>query len=83
MAKTLLEFEGEIIDVLAIYRISKVEEYDVSKDDFDYKIIFNRDFDEKFLIRNLTFKFNTLKQRDRALETLLSKIGDLEHINIL
>lgn len=83
MAKTLVEFENEIIDVMSIFRISKVEKFNVKKEAFDFKIVINQDFDEKFTIRDLQFNFNTEKQRDEALDYLKIKVGELEHINFL
>ena len=83
MAKTLVEFENEMLDVMGIFRISKREIWNEDKEDFDYCIIFNPGFPDKFLLKDLLFKFDTFEIRERKMVELKNKVGELEHIMIL
>jgi hypothetical protein len=83
MAKTLLEFEDELIDVMSIYRVSRREYWNEEKEGFDYCIIFNPDFPDKYLVKDLIMKFESSEFRDKKIQELKRKIGELEHVLIL
>lgn len=84
MAKTLLEFEGELLDVMGIFRISKKMVWNEEREDFDHCIVFNPNItNEKILIRDLYFKYEYAELRDKKVEELKMKVGELEHIMIL
>lgn len=83
MAKTLLEFEGEMLDVMSVIRISRRELWNEGREDFDYCIVFNPDFPDSYLLRDIYFKFEDSELRDKKVQELKRKIGELEHVTIL
>lgn len=83
MAKTLLEFEGELLDVMSISRISEKEIWDEDSNELKYCLVFNPDVPENFTLRDLYFKFNTAEFREEKKQELLMKIGELEHVTVL
>ena len=83
MAKTLLEFENEMLDVMSIFRISRREIWNETREEFDYCIVFNPDFPDKYLIKDLYIKYEVAELRDKKIAELKRKIGNLEHVLIL
>lgn len=83
MAKTLLEFEGHLLDVMSIYRISLREVWNEGREDFDYCIVINPDFPEKYLIKDLYIKYESIEHRSKMYKELKNKAGELEHVVIL
>jgi len=83
MAKTLLEFDGELLDVMTIFRISRKEIWDANKNGFVFCLVFNPDLPEKYIIRDLYFKYESAEFREKKITELKNKIGNLEHILIL
>lgn len=83
MAKTLLEFEGHLLDVMSIYRVSLREKWNEEREDFDYSIVFNPDFPEKYLIKDLYVTFENSELRNKRFQDLKNRIGNLEHVLIM
>lgn len=83
MAKTLVEFENELLDVMTLFRITRKQLWNEQTEQIEFCIIFNEDLPEKFLVRDLVFRFASSELRDKKMRELKNKIGELEHINIL
>lgn len=83
MAKTLVEFENELLDVMTLFRITRKQLWNEQTEQIEFCIIFNEDLPEKFLVRDLVFRFASSELRDKKMKELKNKIGELEHINIL
>lgn len=83
MAKTLLEFENILIDVMEIKRVDKLTEWDDIKEDMVHKIVFNREVPDYYILQNKEFTYDTSEVRDKQFQLLKRKIGEMEHIIIL
>lgn len=83
MAKTLLEFENETLDIFSIFRIKRSSNWNAEKEDIEFSIIFNPDFPESFTLKNIVFKYDNEEHRDKKFEELKMKIGELEHVTLL
>lgn len=83
MAKTLVQFEGNLIDVMTIFTIRKEVEWNEYTEEIEFLITINRDLPEKYLIKDWSFTFATADLRDKKMSQLINKVSSLEHINIL
>jgi hypothetical protein len=83
MAKTLLEFEGELFDVMAVFRVTRKQIWNERDEQLYFCIVFNEDMPDKFVLRDWVFPFKTQELRDKKFLELKNKIAQLEHINIL
>jgi hypothetical protein len=83
MAKTLLEFEGELFDVMAVFRVTRKQIWNEQSEQIDFCIVLNEDLPEKFVLKDWVFPFRTQELRDKKFAELKNKMAQLEHINIL
>jgi len=83
MAKTLLEFEGELFDVMAVFRVTRKQIWNEQSEQIDFCIVLNEDLPEKFVLKDWVFSFRTQELRDKKFAELKNKMAQLEHINIL
>ncbi len=83
MAKTLLEFDGLIVDIMRVAKIEKRTEWSEAHEAYVYKIMFNRDLPDVSLIRDIDYEYLNMEYRDKKFEELKRKIGNIEHIVIL
>ena len=83
MAKTLVEFDGELLDVMTIFRVSRRELWNEKREEFDYCLILNPGFPESYLVKDVLFTYESFDLREKKLAELKNKIGELEHIHIL
>ena len=83
MAKTLLEFEGKVIDVFKIGDIEKINEWDDDLQKLVYRICFNRNLSELQYLKTYTFTYFDEQFRNDRFEELLIRLEDIEHITLL
>lgn len=83
MAKTLLEFDGKIIDVFRIGDIEKLDEWDDQKQKFVFRIYFNRLLSELQYLKTYIFTYDDSNFRNDRFEELIMRLEDIEHITIL
>jgi hypothetical protein len=83
MAKTLLEFNGKIIDVFKIGDIEKIDEWDDDLQKLVYRIYFNRNLSELQYLKTYVFTYFDEQYRNDRFEELLIRLEDIEHITIL
>jgi len=83
MAKTLLEFEGKVIDVFKIGDIEKIDEWDNDSERMVHRIYFNRNLEDLQYLKTYKFTYLDSQFRDDRYQELLLRIEDIEHITIL
>lgn len=84
MAKTLLEWEGKLIDTYGIKRIEKTVAWNYKESVNFFCIEFNKGFLESaHSPTHDKFEYNTEKQRDEKWELLKLQLTDLEFIEIV
>jgi len=83
MAKTLLEFEGKVIDVFKIGDIERIDEWDDDLQKLVYRIYFNRNLDDLQYLKTYKFTYFDEQYRNDRFEELLIRLEDIEHITLL
>lgn len=84
MAKTLLEWEGKLIDTYGIKRIEKTVAWNYKENANLFCIEFNKGFYESAMApTHDKFEYNNEKQRDEAWELLKLQLTDLKFIEIV
>jgi len=84
MSKTLLAFEGKLIDVYKIKFVEKAERWNDNDLRMDYNIEFNRPYNEGFgTDMPLTFSYKTEELRDNKMETLMMVLESHEFIKVI
>ena len=84
MAKTLLEFENEIVDIYHIIRINKRNIFNDKSGEMEYCVLINDSIPENSSsINNLKFPFSTEELRDSKYKKLKTKVSELENVNII
>ena len=83
MAKTLVQFEGHLIDVMTIFSVIKSTEWNEKTKEVEFCITLNKGLPEKYLITDWVFKFASSELRDKKMKAFTNKVNQLEHINIL
>lgn len=83
MAKTLLEFDGKIIDVFKIGDIESLDEWDDDKKKMVYRIYFNRGLSELQYLKTYIFEYENSDFRNDRFEEIKIRLDDIEHITLL
>lgn len=83
MAKTLLDFEGKLIDVFNIKDIEKIDEWDDIKKEIVHRIYFNRGLAELQYAKVYTFEYVSVQFRDDRFDELKLRLENIEHVAII
>jgi len=74
--RKFIEFENEIIEVSLIKTIGINQDYNFLIKKMEYKIIINKDLEEKYMLTNGVFKFLDFDLRNKKLKELKDKLKD-------
>lgn len=74
MLRELIDFDGEILELWSIKRITKERTYNYKENKLEYGICINKDLPENFLLKDITIKYNEEEERDSRLDKLKKEI---------